>query len=313
MFKRVLAVASLAVIVANVGCGAAADSAESSSSDQALANSAAVKSAGTLSLTDALAQVNAIRAKFDPTNSNALILDPNIAPAYVKAIAPIFAQVAPTDKFALAETAVTAVSNEVVSQAVITFGLFDDAVGTFADLWSFTFYYGGIQTDPQFYPKLNLVISNSSASPLADLQILSLAGNLKPADLETSLKTLHWDTARTAVSADALSIPDDSAPYEVLEEYLFGNDGYFAQDDVNAHDIDATDAYAVSMFKRSFSELRLFTQPGNEEGVNVMDLANHLNAAETNTGHRATHGIALAKSVLDASEVQMLNFHLSKS
>ena len=76
MIKSVLAALSLAAVVSTLGCSAAPD-ADPSMSDQALSDQAAGK---TLTLAQAESQIATIRAKYEPNESHALLLDPSLAP-----------------------------------------------------------------------------------------------------------------------------------------------------------------------------------------------------------------------------------------
>ena len=302
MLKSIFAVASLAVVVANVGCGAAPDSSESSS-DQGLSQDGTGGTAEkTLTLAEAQAQVGAVRAKFDPKGTDALLFDASLAPAYLKAVAPIFAKTAPTDKINLGGGAFTYVSNAVINGAIFEDKLFDSAVASYQDLWSFSSYWGGVSSNPEFWTKLNGLIAHSTAGTLSDLQLLELATNAQPVDLFGALTAINWSRAKVATSAQAQSLIDAEGTYGKLNGAIFGNE------DAQSHDIDVSDTFAVSVFKRSYSELRLLKS--SDAGEIVVDLGGHMASVHDDAGKEATNGFALVKTLLTASEEKGLSGYM---
>ena len=307
--KTMFALVSISTLAAVAGCSAPADS-SAPSADEALSSSR------TLSLSAAEAQINEIRAKYDPSDSNALLFDPTLAQPYLNDVQPVFAEVAPKDIITLGGVAFTYTSDAINSGAVIDRGILDTAVADYNDLWAFTSYWGQLASaHPELWTKLTLLIGHATTGTLSDLQLLELVTNtnVQGSDVYTGLHAVNWSSAPDATRENANSLIAAESVYTRIDTLFFGQVDQLDQPGpaggTDTFDIDPSDTFAVQVFTRSYSKLRLLSD--QNAGGTTVDLGGHLASVYEYTGKPATTGIALAKSTLTASEMKEINEYVA--
>ena len=137
---------------------------------------------------------------------------------------------------------------------------------------------------------------------LTDLQIVELVSNGRSGDILTGLTSLHWSSATAATSVTASGYIDIEGAFDKLYTAVLGGQ------DSTAHDIDLTDPFAVSVYKRSVTELR--TLPTDEAGEILIDLGGHLASNHDYNEKESTNAIALTKTLLTASELKVVSQYL---
>lgn len=283
---------SLVLASVAVGCAAASDNTGSE---------AAAATTASLSLADAQTQVAAVRAKFEPTGAHELLFDTSLAPAYVEAVRPIFANVAKADKLDLASGAFTYVSYEVQRAAILEGGVLDDAIATkYSDLVSYSFYYGyGVATQPGFWSAESALIARSKMT-LSDLQVLEVVTTAKSHDFVDGLDALGWSYAPKATAAQAKLLVDAPQTFDAVGNLLFGD--IATVPDGSTHDIAADDAFGAKLLTQTFSEVRILDASA-DPGVIVYDIGTHLREAQEDTHSTSLRGTALVESALTTSEL----------